>query len=101
MRIKNHPILTFTQEEEIAFTFEGKSVKGNKGDTIASALSALGIMTLGHSIKQNRPRGFYCAIGNCASCNMVVNGVPNIRTCITLLEENMDVWRQMDKGVYK
>lgn len=101
MRIKNHPILTFTQEDEITFTFEGKSVKGIKGDTIASALSALGIMTLGHSIKQNRPRGFYCAIGNCASCNMVVNGVPNVRTCITLLEEHMDVWRQMDKGVYK
>ena len=101
MRIKNHPILTFTLEEEITFTFEGKSVKGIKGDTIASALSALGIMTLGHSIKRNRPRGFYCAIGNCASCNMVVDGVPNVRTCITLLEKNMEVWRQMDKGVHK
>jgi len=101
MRIKNHPILTFTQNEEITFIFEGQSVKGVKGDTIASALSALGIMTLGHSIKKNRPRGFYCAIGNCASCNMVVNGVPNVRTCITLLEENMVVSRQMDKGVYK
>jgi succinate dehydrogenase/fumarate reductase-like Fe-S protein len=101
MRIKNHPVLEFKQNEEIAFTFEGKSVKGIKGDTIASALSALGILTLGHSIKRNRPRGFYCAIGNCASCNMIVNGVPNVRTCITSLEENMDVWRQSDKGVIK
>jgi succinate dehydrogenase/fumarate reductase-like Fe-S protein len=101
MRIRNHPVLTFNQEEEIAFTFEGNAVKGIKGDTIASALSALGIMTLGHSIKRNRPRGFYCAIGNCASCNMIVNGNPNVRTCITMLEENMDVWRQVDKGVVK
>jgi sarcosine oxidase subunit alpha len=30
---------------------------------------------------------------------MVVNGVPNVRTCITLLEEGMDVRTQTDKGV--
>lgn len=99
MRIKNHPILSFEQREEIEFTFEGKPVKGLKGDTIASALSALGIMTLGHSIKRNRPRGFYCAIGNCASCNMIVDGVANVRTCITPLKEHMDVRLQTDKGV--
>ncbi len=99
MRIKNHPILTFPVQEEIEFTFEGKPVKGLKGDTIASALSALGIMTLGHSIKRNRPRGFYCAIGNCASCNMIVNGISNVRTCITPLQANMDVRIQKDKGV--
>lgn len=99
MRIKNHPILTFPVQEEIEFTFEGKPVKGLKGDTISSALSALGIMTLGHSIKRNRPRGFYCAIGNCASCNMIVNGISNVRTCITPLQANMDVRIQKDKGV--
>lgn len=99
MRIINHPILTFPVQEEIEFTFEGKPVKGLKGDTIASALSALGIMTLGHSIKRNRPRGFYCAIGNCASCNMIVNGISNVRTCITPLQANMDVRIQKDKGV--
>jgi predicted molibdopterin-dependent oxidoreductase YjgC len=101
MRIKKHPILTFPKREEISFIFEGKKVIGYQGDTIASALHDLDIKTLSYSIKLNRPRGFYCAIGNCASCNMVVNGKPNVRTCITPLEENMTVERQKNKGVLK
>jgi len=101
MRIEKHPILTFPKKEEIIFIFEGEKVKGIEGDTIASALHALGIKTLSYSIKEHRPRGFYCAIGNCASCNMIVNGVPNVRTCITPLEENMVVERQTNKGVVK
>ncbi|MCR3906349.1 MAG: (2Fe-2S)-binding protein [Tenericutes bacterium] len=101
MRIKKHPILTFPDREEISFIFEGKKVKGYQGDTIASALHDLDIKTLSYSIKLNRPRGFYCAIGNCASCNMVVNGKPNVRTCITPLEKGMTVERQKNKGVLK
>lgn len=101
MRIEKHPILTFPKKETISFVFEGKTYEGFEGDTIASALHALGIKTLSYSIKDKRPRGFYCAIGNCASCNMVVNGTPNVRTCITPLETDMTIERQTDKGVIK
>lgn len=101
MRIEKHPILNFPEREPITFIFEGKEVLGYQGDTIASALHALGITTLSYSIKEHRPRGFYCAIGNCASCNMVVNGVANVRTCITPLEPHMVVERQTNKGVIK
>ena len=101
MRIKTHPILNFEEKEEIVFTFEGKQVVGQKGDTIASALVNLGVDVFSYSIKLKRPRGFYCAIGNCASCKMMVNGKPNVKTCITNLEPNMDVRVQHDKGVYK
>lgn len=98
MRIEKHPILDFSKEEKIKFQFDGKEVHGYKGDTIASALHALGIRKLSSSIKYKRPRGFYCAIGNCASCNMMVDGVPNVRTCITELKEGMIVQTQEDKG---
>lgn len=100
MRIEKHPILSFEKKKEIPFIFEGKKVIGYEGDTIASAIHALGIKTLSFSIEKKRPRGFYCAIGNCASCNMIVNGTPNVRTCITPLKENMVVSRQTNKGVY-
>jgi len=101
MRIERHPILDFPKKQKIFFMFEGNEVYGFEGETIASALHALGIKTLSYSIKKKRPRGFYCAIGNCASCNMVVNGIANIRTCITPLEPNMIVERQKNKGVLK
>ncbi len=99
LRIKDHPILKFKDQEKIQFTYNGKIVKGQEGDTIASALHNLGIRKLSHSIEHKRARGFYCAIGNCASCNMIVNGKPNVRTCVTLLENGMEVKTQQNKGV--
>lgn len=101
MRIQKHPILNFPKRDPIPFIFEGQPVIGYEGDTIASALHALGVTTLSYSIKKDRPRGFYCAIGNCASCNMIVDGIPNIRTCITPLKPGMHVERQKDKGVIR
>ena len=101
MRIQHHPILEFPKKEKIFFMFEGQQVYGYEGDTIASALHALGVKTLSYSIKDHRPRGFYCAIGNCASCNMIVNGVSNVRSCITMLQSGMIVERQTDKGVIR
>lgn len=79
--------------------FNGQTMYGLEGDTIASALHANGILKLSFSIKHHRPRGFYCAIGNCSSCHMTVDGVPNVKTCITPLVAGMDVRRQTDKGV--
>lgn len=94
MRIEKHPILAFEKKKEISFIFEGRKVLGFEGDTIASALHALGIKTLSYSIKDKRPRGFYCAIGNCAACKMTVDGVADVRTCITPLKANIVVSRQ-------
>ncbi len=101
MRVKKHPILTFPEKKEVPFVFEGRPVIGYEGDTIASALHALGVQTLSYSIKNHRPRGFYCAIGNCSSCNMIVDDIPNVRTCVTPLKPHMRVERQTNKGVLK
>ncbi len=74
---------------------------GKEGDMIAFALHDNGIRVLSHSGKLNRSRGFYCGIGNCASCQMRVDGVDNVRTCITPLKANMRVEIQKGKGVIK
>lgn len=65
MRIKNHPILHFTHGNTVTFTFEGKQMEGYSGEPIAAALAAAGIKVLSYSRKLRRPRGFFCAIGNC------------------------------------
>jgi len=99
VRIEEHPILEFRKErKKINFRFNDRPVYGFEGDTIASALHALGIKKISHSINLHRPRGFYCAIGNCSSCQMIVDGVANVKTCITLLKEGMNVKVQTNKG---
>ncbi len=91
MRITEHPILQFNRQREITFFYNGHKIKAFEGETIASALHAAGVKVLSHSVKYNRPRGFFCGIGKCSSCLMRVNGVPNIRTCITPVEDGMVV----------
>ncbi len=98
MRIEEHPILTFLHGEAVSFTFNGEAMEGYAGESIAAALHANGVMELGKSAELHRPRGFYCAIGNCSSCSMVVDGVPNVKTCVTPLKAGMRVETQQGKG---
>ncbi|HOA64593.1 MAG TPA: (2Fe-2S)-binding protein [Coprothermobacter proteolyticus] len=98
-RIQEHPILEFPSTKEVTIFFEGRQIIAHEGDTVASALIANGIDVLRESMNLHRPRGLFCAIGNCSSCLMVINGVPNTRACITPVTEGMTVERQRDKGM--
>ena len=98
MRIKEHPILNFQRDKSISFFFNGEEVIAFEGETIAAALHASGVKTLSHSHEKNRPRGLYCAIGNCSSCIMEVNGEPNVRICVEMVKEGMVVKTQKGKG---
>lgn len=94
MRIKDHPILgNMDKEKKVTFTMDGKLVEGYEGEPIAAALRAAGLMIHRHT-KKGSPRGIFCAIGRCTDCVMVVNGKPNVRTCVTPLEEGMVVQTQ-------
>lgn len=98
MRIYNHPLLEFKKGAPVAFKFNGVTLEGYRGEPIAAALHAAGVKVLSHSRQHQRPRGFWCAIGNCSSCNMRVNGVPNVRTCVEPLKEGMIVETQTGRG---
>lgn len=98
MRITNHPILEFPQKEKVSFTFNGQTLEGYAGEPIVAALHAAGVTVLKHSHELNRPRGLFCAIGNCSSCLMVVNGMPNVRVCVEPLVEGMRVETQVGRG---
>ncbi|HKL75181.1 MAG TPA: (2Fe-2S)-binding protein [Halanaerobiales bacterium] len=97
-RIKNHPILDFKRGKEVTFKYNGREIKAYEGETIAAALHAAGIKKLKKSAKLSRARGLFCAIGNCSSCLMEVDGVPNVKTCITKVEEGMVVKEQKGHG---
>lgn len=98
MRIKKHPILEFNRDKKITFTYNGREIKAYEGETIAAALHAAGIRVLKTSNKYDRPRGLFCAIGNCSSCHMVVDKVPHVKTCITEVKEGMVVEDESGKG---
>ena len=94
-RIAEHPILGVQEKGAIVtFTFDGREITGYEGEPIAAALKAAGVMVHRYTKKEHKPRGIFCAIGRCTDCVMIVDGVPNVRTCITPLKAGMEVKTQ-------
>ena len=49
------------RDTTLTFTFNGTSMTGHPGDTLASALLANGQTLVGRSFKYHRPRGIFSA----------------------------------------
>jgi aerobic-type carbon monoxide dehydrogenase small subunit (CoxS/CutS family) len=60
----------------------GQPVPVIHGQTIAEAMLAKGLRTCRNTRSQS-PRGVFCGMGICYECRMVVDGIPNVRTCMT------------------
>ena len=94
-RITEHPVLGTPEKGQlVSFMFDGKEMRGYKGEPVAAALRAEGVLKHRETARLHKPRGIFCAIGRCTDCVMVVDGVPNTRTCITPLKAGMKVETQ-------
>lgn len=94
-RIVEHPILGAPSKgSRVVFTYDGVEMEGYEGEPIAMALKATGVEVHRFTAKRHEPRGIFCAIGRCTDCVMVVDGKPNVRTCMTPLVAGMDVRTQ-------
>ncbi len=95
MRIDTHPIIGRIEKGRmVEFELDGMKMNGYEGEPIAMALKAAGIQIHRYTSKQHEPRGIFCAIGRCTDCVIIVDGKPNIRTCVTPLKEGMKVQTQ-------
>ncbi|PDM38900.1 (2Fe-2S)-binding protein [Parageobacillus yumthangensis] len=91
-RIIDHPVLgEIKNRKKIPFYFNGQYYEAYEGETIAAALLANNIRILRFHEESGTARGIYCNIGHCFECRVTVNGCNNVRACITLVEENMDI----------
>ena len=84
--------------DEFEFELDGKTIKAKKGQTIAEALLAGGVRIF-HRTMKKAPRGVYCNMGICYECRMIVNGQPNVRTCMTPATPGCRVAIQDDSNI--
>ena len=99
MRIVEHPILEdLDTSKTVTIYFDGQPIEALEGEPIAAALINAGVHAFRTTPKLNQPRGIFCAIGRCTDCMMIVNGVPNTRTCVTAVEDGMQVQTQHGLG---
>jgi predicted molibdopterin-dependent oxidoreductase YjgC len=61
-----------------------------EGDTLGSCLMRAGVLATRRS-RSGQLRGLYCAIGVCNDCLVSVNGIGNVRACMTVAEPGVRV----------
>lgn len=92
MRIVDHPILGADEpKKKVTIYYEGTPIEANEGEPIAVALANAGIRALYVSERLGTSHGLFCGQGRCGSCRMIVDGVPDVKTCSTLVRDGMHV----------
>jgi len=95
MRIVHHPILgDIENRKKITVKVDGVEIEAYEGETIASALVSAGIKVFRNTKKLKEPRRIFCAVGRCTDCAMTVDEKTNVRTCITIIKEGMEIQTQ-------
>ncbi len=77
--------------EPITVSVDGRPLPAFAGETVAALLLSQGIRTFRHTAKGHQPRSIFCGIGICYECLVTVDGVPNIRACLTPLAPGMAI----------
>lgn len=97
-RVMEHPILEDLRKPDTYIIHDGRRIPAVTGEPVAAALLAAGVRVMRHTPKTGQSRGIFCGIGRCNDCKMIVDGVPNTRTCVTPIREGMVVETQEGLG---
>ncbi|WP_417455190.1 sarcosine oxidase subunit alpha family protein [Kiloniella sp.] len=91
--------------QKLNFTFNGQTLEGFAGDTLASALLANGHKMVGRSFKYHRPRGIFSAGSEEPNALVQLRSgayqEPNTRATITELFQGLEATSQNHRGSLK
>ena len=77
--------------QQISVSVDGQLVIAFEGESVAGVLLAQGIRTFRHTAKTGQGRGLYCGMGICYDCLVTVDGVANVRACMTPVAQGMAI----------
>ena len=81
----------------VCFTFDGREIRAHSGQSVAAALLAAGERDLRRD-EFGESKGLFCGIGHCWECRCEIDGVANVRACMTTVISGMVVHRQVGVG---
>ena len=76
--------------QPVPFTFDGREIIADSGDSVASALIEAGIRGF-RKANADDMRGVFCGMGVCSECAVVIDGFPGLLACMTLVEPGMAI----------
>ena len=83
---------------KISFSFDGRTVEGFSGDSIASAMAGADRWILSRSFKYHRPRGILTMAGQDANTLVQLPDEPNVRADLRAICDNLAVTAQNVSG---
>lgn len=75
----------------VTFRFDGRPITAYAGETVQAALLAAGIVPLVKNKTHHLQPGIFCGMGICYECLVTINGQPDQRACMRLVEADMEV----------
>jgi predicted molibdopterin-dependent oxidoreductase YjgC len=82
----------------LTIVVDGAPMSAFDGESIAAALLAAGRRATRWTAGSGEPRGYLCGMGLCQDCLLTVDGVPNVRACMTPVRDGLRVESQRGFG---
>jgi sarcosine oxidase subunit alpha len=80
--------------KRIQVAVDGAMMPAYEGETIAAVLMVSGHRTLSQGSRFNLARTVYCGMGVCHQCLVTVDGVRDLRACMTRVRPGMQISTQ-------
>lgn len=77
--------------QQVTITVDNQPIIAYVGESLLAALVAAGIKSQKESPVRHEKRGGLCGMGVCYECLVTLDGVPNVRACMTEVEDGMVV----------
>ena len=81
----------------ISLKVDGKPIRAQAGDTVASAMLAAGLDRCRTTPVTGASRAPYCLMGVCFDCLVTIDGVGSRQGCLVPVREGMAVETQLGK----
>jgi sarcosine oxidase subunit alpha len=91
VRLQHHP-----QSSAIQVEIDGQVVSAYAGETVATVLMVSGSRTFTQANAYNLARTLFCGMGVCHQCLVTVDGIRDVRACMTKIRPGMKIetrWR--------
>src|ERR1700684_4540207 len=85
--------------EPVSFTFDGRPMTAEAGQTVGAALLAAGVRSWRVTRSGGRPRGLVCGVGGCFYWPGDLNGDRAVRACLVPVHEGDQVRTSASVGV--
>jgi predicted molibdopterin-dependent oxidoreductase YjgC len=85
----------------LCMVVDGRALEAHEGESIAAALLAAGRKVTRWTARTGEARGYFCGMGVCQDCLVTVDGVPNVRACMTPARDGLRVDTQRGLGEWR